>query len=123
VKNSDAVLSADPETGKQSYQKVVRTFVLKADGLLRIETEDGCSIEATPEHPFWVETKGFVAAKKLARSDLLRDAKGDRPGWRTSPAGGVSSRSTTSRLRRPILTTRAIGGLVRHYVVECATGP
>jgi prophage maintenance system killer protein len=43
---------------------------------LRIETEDGRSIEATPGHPFWVEGKGFITAKHLARSDLLRGADG-----------------------------------------------
>lgn len=70
------VLSADPVTGEQSYQKVVRTFVKQADELFTITTEDGRSIEATGEHPFWVEGKGFIAAKRLARSDLLRDASG-----------------------------------------------
>jgi RHS repeat-associated protein len=76
VKPGDVVLSADEETEKQSYQKVVRTFARRADELLTIRMEDGRSIEATPEHPFWVEGKGFVAAKRLARSDLLRDADG-----------------------------------------------
>jgi hypothetical protein len=72
----DTVLSRDPVTGKQSYQRVERTFVNEADTILKIETEDGRSIESTPEHPFFVEGKGFIAAKKLARSDLLVDAKG-----------------------------------------------
>jgi len=54
----------------------VRTFTREADVLLRITTEDGRGVEATPEHPFWVEGKGFIAAKHLARSDLLRDASG-----------------------------------------------
>ena len=81
------MLSADPETGTHSYQKVVRTFTREADELLTIVTEDGRSIEATPEHPFWVERKGFVEAKRLARSDLLRDAEGR----------SVAVRSVTSR--------------------------
>jgi hypothetical protein len=41
-----------------------------------IRTADGSRIEATPEHPFWVEGKGFVVAKRLARSDLLADHEG-----------------------------------------------
>jgi uncharacterized lipoprotein (TIGR02269 family) len=35
-------------------------------------------VEATPEHPFFVEENGFIAAKKLARSDLLVDSHGRR---------------------------------------------
>jgi hypothetical protein len=85
------VLSADPETGKQSYQKVTRAFVREADALVVIRTEDGRSVEATPDHPFWVEGKGFVEAKRLARSDLLRKASGKsvRVGSVTAKPGKV----------------------------------
>ncbi|MFN3650594.1 MAG: RHS repeat-associated core domain-containing protein [Armatimonadota bacterium] len=76
IKAGDEVLSADPASGEQSYQAVVRTFKRQADELFTITMEDGHVIEATGEHPFWVEGKGFVAARRLARSDLLRDASG-----------------------------------------------
>jgi hypothetical protein len=76
IREGDRVLSADPETGEQSYRRVLDAFSRQADELLRIVTADGRSIEATPEHPFWVETKGFVEAGRLARSDLLRDVAG-----------------------------------------------
>ena len=77
MKSSGAkALTADEKTGKQSEQKVVRTFVNQAEELLTITTEDGRSIDATPEHPFWVVGKGFIVARKLARSDLLQDAQG-----------------------------------------------
>jgi hypothetical protein len=56
---------------------VERTFVRQTEQLVTITTEDGCSIEATEEHPFWVEGKGFIAARRLARSDLLRNARGE----------------------------------------------
>jgi hypothetical protein len=76
LKPGDRVLSADQHTGERSYGKVVRTFKRTSDTLLVIRTTDGSRIEATPEHPFWVEGKGFVAAKRLARSDLLADHEG-----------------------------------------------
>jgi hypothetical protein len=53
-----------------------RTYKRPHDTLLVIKTEDGKRIEATPEHPFWVEGRGFVAARRLARSDLLRAEDG-----------------------------------------------
>jgi RHS repeat-associated protein len=72
IRPGDEVLSADAQTGKQSYQDVVRTLVRQTDVLLCITTRDGLTVRATPEHPFWVQGKGFVEAKKLARSDLLK---------------------------------------------------
>jgi hypothetical protein len=76
VRVGDSVLSRDDETGEQSYQKVVRTFIKQSEEMLTIRTDDGAQIEATPEHPFWVQGKGFVKAKRLARSDLLVSASG-----------------------------------------------
>jgi len=87
VRAGDLVLSADPGTGKQSVQRVARAFVRRASKLITITTADGRRIEATPEHPFWVEKKGFVAAKKLARSDLFRSADG-----KLVAVAGVTSR-------------------------------
>jgi hypothetical protein len=76
IRVGDVVRSADPKTGKSSNQRVVRVFAHHATELLKIETADGRSVEATPQHPFWVEGKGFVAAKRLAWSNLLREADG-----------------------------------------------
>jgi hypothetical protein len=76
VREGDLVLSADEKTGKQSVQRVTRTFVREAEELYVVCTQDGASIEATGEHPFWVEDKGFVEARRLARSDLLRRVDG-----------------------------------------------
>jgi hypothetical protein len=47
-----------------------------SDTLITIRTADGRRIEATPEHPFFVAGRGFVAARKLARSDLLETEDG-----------------------------------------------
>jgi RHS repeat-associated protein len=76
IEAGEQVLSADPVTGKQSYQQVKQAFVRKSDELVTIETAHGHKIEATGEHPFFVEGKGFVAARRLARSDLLKGADG-----------------------------------------------
>jgi RHS repeat-associated protein len=76
IRAGDLVLSAEPATGKQSFQRVARTFVSESDRILTIVTEDGRCVETTPEHPFFVVSKGFVEAKRLARSDLLVDEKG-----------------------------------------------
>jgi hypothetical protein len=64
---------------------VARTFVRESDEL-QITTADGRNVEATPG-------KGFVEAKRLARSDLLRDARGA-----LSAVATVSSRRGTFRV-------------------------
>jgi hypothetical protein len=48
------------------------------DELYLVRLANGRVIGTTAEHPFWVEGWGFVAAKRLARSDLLRQADGSR---------------------------------------------
>jgi len=79
IQPGDTVLSADPDTGEQSYQEVVRTFSKTTDELYMVKTDDGGRIEATGEHPFWVEGKGFVPAKRLASGDRLERANGEQP--------------------------------------------
>jgi RHS repeat-associated protein len=76
VKVGERVASAGEWSGDSGYSKVAWTFKRPHDTLLVIRTEDGKKIEATPEHPFWVEGRGFVAARRLARSDLLRAEDG-----------------------------------------------
>ncbi len=70
--------TADPATGQQSYGKVARTFVGEVEKILEVETADGARVKATEDHPFFVEGRGFVAARKLARGDLLRRVDGRR---------------------------------------------
>jgi RHS repeat-associated protein len=82
IRPGDVVLSADPGSGERSCQRVLRTFTHRATVLMTITTESGRRIEATPNHPFWVEGRGFVPAGSLRRGDLLRDAYGrDDPVW------------------------------------------
>jgi RHS repeat-associated protein len=87
IRVGDRVRTADEHSGDAGSGKVVRTFRREHDTLLTIRTEDGKEIQATPEHPFYVEGRGFVTARRLARSDLLTDSEG-----RVSPVVSITER-------------------------------
>ncbi len=55
-----------------------RTFVGEVEKILEVETADGARVKTTEGHPFFVEGRGFIAARKLARGDLLRRVDGRR---------------------------------------------
>jgi len=76
VTTGDLVLSADPETGRESSQRVLDTFVRVTEELLTIATADGRTIQTTADHPFWVDQRGFVEAKQLVPGDHLRQSGG-----------------------------------------------
>lgn len=63
------VLAENEETGEIAYKEVARTFVNSTSELthVTITTEDGQTetIDATPQHPFYVEGKGWVEASAL----------------------------------------------------------
>ncbi len=75
VKVGDLVATRDPAEGghgssaakgKSAAQKVVRTFVHHHAATLALHLDSGEAIRATPQHPFYVEGKGFVPAGQLA---------------------------------------------------------
>lgn len=66
----DEVYSEDPQTGKQELKKVKKVFEHEKDELVKLNVGDNV-IETTQEHPFWVEGKGWVAAKDLNKGDKL----------------------------------------------------
>ncbi len=74
IKVGDKVLSSDPEQGENGsvvrVQKVVQVFERTATEVvdIRIGKE---TITATPEHPFWVIGKGWVAAGQLEQGSQL----------------------------------------------------
>lgn len=72
----DKVLASDPVCGYRAYQRVSRVFVRTAGAVLDLEV-GGLVISATPEHPFWVEGEGWVAAGNLVRGSplLTKDGK------------------------------------------------
>jgi hypothetical protein len=74
VRPGDLVLSWDERTGEQAYKPVQRVFVTLGRPVLAmtIRGPDGESdLEVTPDHPFWVDGRGWVAAKDLRCGDRL----------------------------------------------------
>ncbi len=70
VRAGERVLSRDERTGAVSYQKVARTFRRVSPATVTVRAGEEI-IKTTPEHPFWVEGKGWVAAKELAKGERL----------------------------------------------------
>lgn len=73
----DIVWSFNPETLEVSKNQVEKTFTHQSNCLIRITTENGI-ISATSNHPFYVATKGFVAAISLRAGDILINVNGER---------------------------------------------
>ena len=89
IEVGDKVLSEDPETGEQGYFEVVAITSHAVDEVLHItldvEDEDSDNdeqqlntdtMEVTPEHPVYVEGKGWLWAENLSIGDRLRRADG-----------------------------------------------
>lgn len=66
----DYVLSKNELTGEISYRKVVSLFERKTDVFVRVVIGNE-EIVTTPEHPFWIDEKGWVAAKDLCKGDRV----------------------------------------------------
>ena len=64
------VWAMDPETGEKALKTVVRTFVNESDELIHVHTSAE-EIICTPEHPFYVPTKGWTGAAQLRAGDIL----------------------------------------------------
>ncbi|HMV22554.1 MAG TPA: polymorphic toxin-type HINT domain-containing protein, partial [Rhodocyclaceae bacterium] len=88
IKVGDRVLSQPEETGERAYKRVVNTFAFddKAVWVVKysIGPHDGSKpnqmvfhLYATDNHPFWVDGKGWIAAKCLKKYDQMRLASGE----------------------------------------------
>ena len=71
VKQGDMVASRNEATGETSVKRVTAVKVRTAHELVKISLVDTTgkiveTIEATPEHPFYVDGKGFTPAGQLA---------------------------------------------------------
>ena len=66
----DKVWSENPETGEKELKEVVQTFVNETDELVHVHV-NGEEIITTPEHPFYVPTKGWIGAVHLRAGDIL----------------------------------------------------
>ena len=69
------MLAYDEETGEQEYKEVVRLFRNQTYCWYHLKV-NGEEIQCTAEHPFYVESKGFVPASKLTNQDKLVQADG-----------------------------------------------
>ncbi len=76
LETGDVVDARDEQTLLNAPQHITATHGRVAEGYHRIETELGV-IEATAEHPFWVQGKGWVEAKEIAWEDPIATATGD----------------------------------------------
>ena len=70
IKAGDRVWSENPETGEKELKEVVRTFVNETHELVHVYA-NGEKIVTTPEHPFYVPSKGWVEAICLRAGDIL----------------------------------------------------
>jgi len=70
------VWAEDPETGERALKRVVRTFLNEKDELVHVQV-NGETITCTTEHPFYVQGKGWVAAKDLNLNDKLEIQNGE----------------------------------------------
>ena len=70
IRAGDTVWAENPETGEKELKKVVRTFVNETSELIHVRV-NGETITATPEHPFYIPSKGWTTAIELRAGDIL----------------------------------------------------
>lgn len=74
----DIVYAVGPETHNLTQKPVVRVFHNLNQPILRVSISNGAGKQevfgATPEHPFWVEGKGWTPARVLQAGDRLFSA-------------------------------------------------
>lgn len=70
----DRVAAKHPETGQLTLKPVLRTTVRPPESLVRIELDDGKSLQSSGGHPFWVSGKGWTKARKLEAGSVLHTA-------------------------------------------------
>jgi RHS repeat-associated protein len=77
IKAGDVVLASDPRSGEApQWRQVTRTFERATETILHVRAGSE-TISVTPEHPFWVEGRGWTEAKDLRPGDLLSGKRGE----------------------------------------------
>ena len=76
IVRGDVILSRHDSTLINSSESVQTTFSRTAEGYQRISTEFG-ELHLTPEHPLWVQGKGWVEAKDIKWEDPISTVSGD----------------------------------------------
>ena len=70
---NDKVISTDPETMETSPKIVLETYIREVTTLVHLIV-NGEEIVTTVDHPFYVQSRGFVEAGKLLVGDKLLDS-------------------------------------------------
>ena len=82
IQPGDMVLAANEETGEYAYKEVVRTFVNTTEEITHVTISNGEGvqevIDSTPQHPFYVEGKGWVEASALHAGMTIWFANGTK---------------------------------------------
>lgn len=82
----DLVWAWESTTRAHFRRRVAKTFVHRDQAVLAIVCRSARGLEqtlcATPDHPFWVAEKGWVAANRLVSGDLLQHLEPDSGQWR-----------------------------------------
>jgi RHS repeat-associated protein len=77
VQVGDRVWAWNEDTGEVSLKEVVNTMSHDEVELVQVELDD-VSVEATTEHPFWVEKVGWTGAAHLKIGDTVKTLNGPR---------------------------------------------
>ena len=97
VQVGDYVLAENVETGEKEYKKVLKVYVKEATTLVHLRTDgtkdEDQTIDATANHPFYVEGRGWVAAEDVEAGDRLHTEDGSVV---------VVIANETEKLRKPI---------------------
>ena len=72
----DKVISTNPDTLETAEKTVLETYVRQVDKLVHI-TINGEEIVTTDNHPFYVQSRGFIDAGNLLVGDKLISVNGD----------------------------------------------
>jgi hypothetical protein len=75
IKIGDKVLSRNEDSGEEAYKPVIHLFEREAYEIYNIHVGDQI-IEATGNHPFWVQGEKWVLAAELEVGDLLLQTGG-----------------------------------------------
>jgi len=66
-------LSFNHETNQTEWQSINQYYKTDAlDEMIEIELEDGTFLQCTPNHPIYVENKGYIKADELVEGDCVK---------------------------------------------------
>jgi hypothetical protein len=77
IKPGDRVYSFNSQNGDVSVNRVLNVTEIPANELIHVTLSDNETINATPEHPFYVPVKGWTSAVNLRAGDVLYTLNGE----------------------------------------------